>query len=261
MTSLHARWVSAALFLVGCTEKEDVKKAPVEAPADADADDATPLPAVAGSLSAPVATGRPPKESKRRPKSILLAEARELIQWRVADGFLTRDEILERAMESADGRASLRAELLQIVDEELLAHKKRELEWRFATDPDRLARAFAGLERQGILARERYADCRKCGVADIRLEREDLLEKGQRIVGYVFFTDQDVDGISDSGELVLEYGSFRDDDDATKAIGTRIAELLRKDGFSVVDENDGEEAYLVLTDLNWQKRRFTKPPR
>lgn len=260
MTSLRARWMSAALFLVGCTEKEEVKKPPVEVPEEA-TDDSSPLPAVTGSLSAPASTGRPAKESKRRPKSILLAEARELIQWRVADGFLTREEILERALESADGRASLRDELVEIVDEELLAHKKRELEWKFATDPDRLARIFAGLERQGILARERYADCRKCGMADIRLEREDLIEKGKRIVGYVFFTDQDVEGISDSGELVLEYGSFREEEDATKAIGVRIAEVLRKDGFSVVDESDGDEAYLVLTDLNWQKRRFTKPPR
>lgn len=263
MTSFNAKLLTAALVLTGCPEKDSAEEAPKKAETPPSV--ASPAAALTGSLAASdseTSRGRPAKESKRRPKSILLAEARELVQWRVADGYLNRDEIVERALSAADGRESLRIELTKVVDEELVAHKKRELEWKFPTDPDRLHRAFAAVERQGILARERYADCRKCGVADIRLEREDRIDRGERVVGYVFFTEQDVDGVSDSGELVLEYGSFREDDaDATQAIGAKVAEALRKEGLTVVDESDGDETYLVLTDLNWQKRRFTKPPR
>lgn len=220
------------------------------------------VPAVAASLSAAPNKGRPEKESKRRPKSIVLAEARELIGWRVADGFLTRDEILAAAVQSADGRESLKAELEKVVDEELSAHRKREAEWKFLTDADRLTRAFKALEKQGVIARERFADCRKCGVADMKLLREDLLERGGRADGYVFFTDQDADGLSESGELVLEYGSFRDDAEASRKVGARVALALKTEGLSAIEETDeeGGETYFVLSGLEWQKRRFTKAP-
>ncbi len=254
--------VLVAVAFLSCSEKEP--SSPPEAvssgrkrsePADATA--------VVGSLAAePPAPGRPQKENKRRPKSILLAEARELIAWRVADGYLSRNEIIGLAMGSADERESLRGDVEKMVDEELLAHKRREQEWKFPTDADRLTRAFVILEHQGVLARERYADCRKCGVADIRNERENQIEKGKTPLGYVFFTDQDIEGISDSGELVLEFGSFRaDDDEARKRIGARVIDALRKEGLTVVEESDEGESYLVLTELNWQKRRFTRPPR
>lgn len=228
-------------------------------------DEASPPGALTAALTAepqPVA-GRPGKENKRRPKSILLAEARELIGWRVADGYLSRDEIVELAMASADERESLRGEVVKLVDEELLAHKRREKEWKFLTDPDRLTRAFEGLERQGILARERFADCRKCAVADIRSERELSIEHGKSPTGYVFFTEQDADDVSDHGELVLEFGSFRDDPAAHQRVAEKVKEALSKEGLTVVEEesDEGGEAYLVLTELNWQKRRFTKAPR
>lgn len=247
--------LSALLLGAGCDDAEKKEKPDESAQAE-------PLPAVAAALSATPAKVRPEKESKRRPKSILLAEARELIGWRVADGFLSREEIVTAALQSADGRESLKAELEKIVDEELSAHRKREGEWSFLTDADRLSRAFKQLEKQGVIARERFADCRKCGVADMKLLREDLLERGQRADGYVFFTDQDADGLSESGELVLEYGSFREGDEAAKTLGARVEKALETHGFSPVAETDeeGGETYLVLSGLEWQKRRFTRPP-
>lgn len=259
---MNASWkaslLSALLLGAGCddapkTEKPDEPEKAQQAKA---------LPAVAAALTAAPGRVRPEKESKRRPRSILLAEARELIGWRVADGFLSRDEILTAAVRSADGRESLKAELEKVVDEELSAHRRREAEWRYLTDADRLSRAFKTLEKQGVIARERFADCRKCGVADMKLLREDLLERGQRADGYVFFTDQDADGLSESGELVLEYGSFREDAEAAQKVGGRVEQVLESEGLSAVAETDDEggETYLVLSGLEWQKRRFTKAP-
>lgn len=256
---MNASWkaslLSALLLGAGCDD------APKNETPD-ESEQAEPMPALAAALSAAPSKVRPEKESKRRPKSILLAEARELIGWRVADGFLSREEILAAAMQSADGRESLKAELEKVVDEELSAHRKREAEWKFLTDADRLSRAFKVLDKQGIIARERFADCRKCGVADMKLLREDLLERAQRADGYVFFTDQDADGLSESGELVLEYGSFREDAEASKKLGARVQQVLETEGLTPVFETDDEggETYLVLSGLEWQKRRFTKAP-
>ncbi|MCA3014421.1 MAG: hypothetical protein INH41_18720 [Myxococcaceae bacterium] len=204
---------------------------------------------------------RPSPEGKRRPKSILLAEVREVVGWRVADGYLSREDIVDLALDAADGRESLRRDVEKLVDDELAAHREREAGWRFLTDPDRLARAFGALERQGVLARERFSDCRKCGLAEMKDLRESLQTQGRRFDGYAFFTDQDADGVSESGELVLEFGSFRDTADSRRRVADRLEQALRAEGLSAVRETDeDDEPYLVLVDLTWQRRRFTKPP-
>lgn len=240
----------AALGLFGCTEDG----AP---PAREEAPSAAVLSTEPARAQSP---GRPEKETKRRPKSILLAEARELVGWRVADGFLSRDRIVALAVEAADGRESLRPDLERLVDEELAAHRSREKDWHHLTDADRLMRAFVSLERSGVIAREHFADCRTCGQADMQTLREDLLDQGKRADGYVFFTERDAEGVSKSGELVLEYGSFRAEAEATARIGARVAEALRREALSVVDQSDEESPYLVLTDLEWRRRRFSRPP-
>jgi hypothetical protein len=254
---VRTRVLSALLLVAGCDEAKGPSGA------DGGASLAESL-AEGADLSASLTTGprkRPEAEGKRRPKSILLAEARELVGWRVADGYLDRDDIIELALEAADGRASLKKDLEKLVDDELSAHRAREAEWRYLTDADRLSRAFVTLERQGVLARERFADCRKCGLADMKALREDLLEQGRRVEGYLFFTDQDADGVSQSGELVLEFGSFRDAEDSRRRVAERVEQALRAEGLSPVPETgDDDETYFVLTDLNWQKRRFTRPP-
>ncbi|MBE2253852.1 MAG: hypothetical protein IAE78_30260 [Myxococcus sp.] len=259
MAPLRSRLLAALLLAASCDDAPAKAPAEEEQPQKAQRREQTE--ALLGALSSKAPATRPEKEGKRRPKSILLAEARELVEWRVADGFLDRAAIVALAMDAADARESLRGEVERLVDDALAAHRAREAEWRFLTDADRLSRAFAALERQGVIARERFSDCRKCGVAEMKLVREDLLEKGRRADGYVFFTDQDADGVSESGELVLEYGSFREDAQASRALGEKIAAALRSEGLSPVAETDDEaSAYLVLADLEWQKRRFTRPP-
>lgn len=256
-TSVRTRVLSALLVFAGCDEAKE--------PSEGDGGVSLAQALADGvDVGAALTAGprkRPEAEGKRRPKSILLAEARELVGWRVADGYLSREDIIDLALEAADGRASLKKDIEKLVDDELAAHRAREAGWRYLTDADRLSRTFATLERQGVLARERFSDCRKCGLADMKLLREDLLDQGKRVEGYVFFTDQDADGVSQSGELVLELGSFRDSDDSRRRVADRVEQALRSEGFSPVSETgDDDETYLVLTDLNWQKRRFSRPP-
>lgn len=229
-----------------------------EAPKTAPKEDAE-VPAVAAALSASKSAAAP-AQVKRRPKSILIAEAHEVVTWRVADGFLDRAAIVARAMAAADERETLRDEIERLVDEELTAHKKRERDWRYLTDPDRLTRAFETLSKAGIIARERFTDCRKCGVSEMLSLREEVLERGERADGYVFYTEQDADGVSRSGELVLEFGSFAEDDVRDARVAATVTNALKAARFDVVDESDEESAYLVLNELEWNRRRFTKAP-
>jgi hypothetical protein len=256
--------VFLALTLAACDDEKPSASSSRRATGDAgvvSALDADALgEAAAAALSAKPTRTRPEKEGKRRPKSVLLTEARELIGWRVADGFLPRDELITLAVAAADNRETLRAELVSVVDEELAAHRAREQTWRHATDADRLTRAFQALEKQGVIARERFTDCRTCGVAEMKLLREELLEQGKRADGFVFYTEQDADGVSESGELMLEYGSFRDDPAATARIGQRVHEVLSSERFEPAEESDEGETYLVLSGLEWQRRRFTRAP-
>jgi len=262
MSSVRSRLLAALLLTAGCDDAKPSSPESKEQTEEAEKSEGAQANTLVGALTAKAPATRPEKDGKRRPKSILLAETRELVGWRVADGFLDRAAIAGLAMDAAAGRESLRSEVENVVDDELAAHQKREAEWKFLTDPDRLSRAFVALEKDKVIARERFSDCRKCGVADMKLLREDLLEKGRRADGYVFFTDQDADGVSKAGELVLEYGSFRDDDEATARIAEKLAQVLRAQGLTVVAETDEEKSsYLVLTGLDWKKRRFTKPPR
>lgn len=238
-------------ILAGCADQQDRSSSQPEP------EQAT---AAAALTSTPSETERDRRE-KRRPRSILLAEAREVVSWRVADGFLQRHEIIEAGMEAADERETLRPEVERVVDEELETHRQRELTWKYATDVDRLIRSFQALERKGIIARERFSDCRKCGVAEMKTAREDLLDRGQRAEGYVFYTDQDADGVSHTGELVLEYGSFREDEAATARIGATVKVTLAAAQLEAIDETDDESSYLVLSGLEWRRRRFTRAPR
>ncbi|MDX2015783.1 MAG: hypothetical protein SFW67_36650 [Myxococcaceae bacterium] len=254
MTSVRSRLLAALLSFAACDEANERSEA------DAGTSFAEALAGTTGALEVSPRKRAEP-EGKRRPKSILLAQARELAGWRVADGYLSRDDIVELALDAADGRASLKKDIEKLVDDELAAHRAREAEWRYLTDADRLSRAFATLERQGIVARERFSDCRKCGLADMKLLREELLEQGKRVDGYVFFTDQDADGVSESGELVLEFGSFRDTEANRRKVADRVEAALRAEGLSPVREtDDDDEPYLVLSELTWQKRRFTRAP-
>jgi hypothetical protein len=260
------RWVPAPSLmgalvvcaLLACREETVAAKK-----AEPDAAQATKVGATASTDEAEVPE-RAAQEPKRRPRSIVLAHARELIGWRVADGFLTRAELLDAAFEAADRRESLRPTLDTMVDEELRAHRQREAEWKYLTEPDRLTRAFVALEKAGVIARERFADCRKCGQADMKDVREELLEQGHRAEGYVFSTDQQVDGVSQSGELWLEYGAFRDDAQAHRRVAEKVLEALRGVGLSVtegeLDADEPEERGLLLSELTWQRRRFTRAP-
>lgn len=114
------------------------------------------------------------------------------------------------------------------------------------TDCDRLTEAFEALDRGGIVAREHFACCQRCGTTEI------WDEAGPEHRGYVFFHMQDTETAGD-GVLYLAYGSRSNLPEETIAIGHEVVQALQTHGFRT-SWDGSERSRLRITDLEWRKR-------
>ncbi|MGA9525366.1 MAG: alpha/beta hydrolase-fold protein, partial [Myxococcaceae bacterium] len=143
---------------------------------------------------------------------------------RVREGFLTREQILEGALDwvGSTGLDDPSALATSVLDRRMEAQAREEKGWPAITDCDRLDRAFAALEAAGILARQNYEDCGTCGGAAILDELNAAREAGRHARGYVFFHMQDTESAVDGGGLYLSYGASEEGNEATAAIGREV---------------------------------------
>ncbi|WP_432743938.1 hypothetical protein H7827_08680 [Streptomyces sp. JH002] len=98
-----------------------------------------------------------------------------------------------------------------------------------------LTRAFAELEAAGITARENFACCRACGLAEIRGAGAPDAR------GFVFLTSEPY------REASLLYGGFDGSAQTTAAIGREVVAGLERRGLSVVWDGDPGSAITVRT--------------
>lgn len=129
---------------------------------------------------------------------------------------------------------------------------REEKDWP-ETDNDRLDRAFAELERQGIIARQDWTCCCSCGWAEMEREIATAREEGRDVIGCVFYHDQDADRVRGSGELAFAFGSVDDDTEKDCGIGRRLVDALRSAGFRV-EWDEHEWLRVIVTGFNWQRR-------
>lgn len=98
-----------------------------------------------------------------------------------------------------------------------------------------LTRAFAELEAAGITARENFACCRACGLAEIGGAGAPDAR------GFVFLTSEPY------SEASLLYGGFDDSADTTAAIGREVVTGLERQGLSVEWDGHPGSAITVRT--------------
>jgi hypothetical protein len=240
----------AGLLIVSSAVACDEKTPPVGVVLDAGK-------ASVGAADAGEQAESPPRLRTRKPRPPAEQLIREQARSRVAEGYDARDEIIESLVDLyGDDYPDVDMERLatRATSEALAAHRRAEATWKGPTDCDRLDAAFARLEKGGIFAREKYADCQNCGVSDISAEMEEAHKKGRRVVGYVFFHDQDVEGIVESRALYLSYGAYADDDEASRRVGDRIVNVLRSTGLDAQWSGSVEDR-IQLVDLTWHRRR------
>ncbi|WP_329032822.1 hypothetical protein OIE71_08955 [Streptomyces sp. NBC_01725] len=169
-------------------------------------------------------------------------------------GYDGREKLAEAAEEwlvDGDERPVSAAQARHIVDRLWLERIEEQAGWVGETDPERITAVFEGLDARGIVARENFACCRGCGLAEIGAEREDR-DTGT-VRGFVFFHTQCTESVALGGGLSLYYGGFDGSEETTAAVGREVTAALTGAGLSV--KWDGSPGSAIdVPDLDWRKR-------
>ena len=132
--------------------------------------------------------------------------------------------------------------------------KAAQASWPAETDCDRLDRAFAELEQQGIVARQNFSDCGTCGVAEIPDEIKAAEKSGRKVRGYVFYHMQDTESAAGGHGLYLNYGSIHSDDSASLKVAGEVVEALKRHRLKT--EWNGTIEQRIGVKLDWKRRRL-----
>jgi hypothetical protein len=185
----------------------------------------------------------------------MLTDIRQHVSYRVAEGFDSRDTIIESIFDrfgDAYPEGLLDAHAEKVTDEEFAEHYRQQATWTSPTDCDRLNQAYEKMNERGIVARQHFACCNNCGVAEI-WDEIDALSPDDAARGYAFYHLQATETAYKSGELVIVYASI---DEATedREIGEMVGQALTEAGLTVKWNGDPTKAIRVVG-LEWKRRR------
>ncbi|NUS77751.1 MAG: hypothetical protein HOV70_16330 [Streptomyces sp.] len=183
------------------------------------------------------------------PDPEVTSEAEGQVRQMLTDGYLGIEEIIRETAYLLEDRLSA-AQARPIVERLWLARVEEQESWTEPTDPDRLERAFAALERAGIVARENFTCCRNCGMGEIGAEMADR-EGGAR--GFVFFHYQCTRSAAEGHGLSVYYGDFDNTPQGKAAVGQEVVAALDAAGLSTQWDGNPDTA-IAVTPLNWRKR-------
>lgn len=184
-------------------------------------------------------------------------EIQAFIAQRVAEGFVSEEDIVEETLEFFEedhGDDPALAPLVQKMVIELLeAHLQEQTKWIEETDCDKLDKAFDELEKQGIVSRQNFTCCQTCGHAEIWEEIEQAKQDSE-VSGYVFYHWQDTERVVEEGLLYLAYGAIEASDEDAKEVAQKVVDTLRGHGLKV-DWNGSLDKRICVEDIKWRRRR------
>jgi hypothetical protein len=172
------------------------------------------------------------KSGVESPEDILYAFMEELYAPGELDPGLLRQAILEADMRRADDMK----------------------QWPDVTDVGRLDQAFSGIARRGVIAKHDAGFTQSDGYDDFLSARERH-PNPKAVIGYCFYTRQDLQGAIRGRGLYLAFGPSDPKDEATVGVevGRIIVEEVRNAGLRV--EWDGSfEQRMRLPGFDWKKR-------
>jgi hypothetical protein len=203
----------------------------------------------AGVVWEPVDPG--PKEEVPALPDDVRQSVEERVRIRLRCGYDSRKvlvEIAEDWLVKGDERPVSTAQARQLVDRLWLERLAEQEAWEGTTDPQRLTRAFDALEAGGITARENFACCRSCGMAEIGAEMADT--DGAR--GFVFFHQQVTEHAVEGYGLVLHYGGLENSPQVTTAVGHEVVAALNSAGLSTQWDGNPDKT-ITVAPLTWRK--------
>lgn len=176
----------------------------------------------------------------------MIAEARANVATMVALGRLDCRSIVEATVQDYDDAEGIRALAWQLIGPAFERHLAAQAGWPERTDSDRVTAAFRALDAAGIVAREEFACCQNCGVAEIPAEAET----GR---GFAFYHAQDAERAARGGRLHIAFGSWPGSPSTAAGIGAEVAAALRAEGLDVPWDGSPDERISVR--MTWARRR------
>lgn len=192
------------------------------------------------------------------PEPTLHEQLEDFITEQVAAGYFDDRTIIRLAAQMYDDmgtKATLQKLAKPILARARAAHKRDQKSWPAITDNVRLDRAFADLQKDGILARQNFWCCGTCGGDAVVDEIARANKRKHTFDGYTYFHEQDT-AIAVLGHgLNLGYGTPDFEPKESVAIGLLVVKALRKHGLKPQWSGDLEDH--IHIPMNWQ-RKFTR---
>jgi hypothetical protein len=180
-------------------------------------------------------------------------QALEYIERYVRYGFYQPAEVERIVGEDVFSGAIPRKRLRELVKAEVVRQKAEQKSWPAVTDCDRLDRAFAALEAEGILAIHNAGFTPSEGIAEMSEQYRAAGGTASGIVGYCFYHRQDMEYALKYHKLGLAFGDIDGDDGRGVEIGKCIRHALEAAGLRVAWTGSINDK-LDITDFRWQRR-------
>lgn len=178
---------------------------------------------------------------------------RETVSALIAGGFFNEDDLETFLADMAfDPDAAPHAGAVRDHARAAMAEKRAaEAGWPAVTDWDRLARAFAALEADGILALHNAG----MTTSDAHGDAWDLINRSPpgNWRGFAFYHWQDVERAMAGEALFIGYDAVAKGAEAKSVIGAAIVAALQAEGFAP-NWNRDPETRLDVPGIVWQKR-------
>ena len=181
---------------------------------------------------------------------------KQVVEKLVAEGFPGEEEIIEIATNSLIdelGEEKLVEDITRATRDALRHHLRLQENWPAVTDCDRLDKAFASLEGQGLMTRQNFAPEPENGTTEI-VAQANAERSHRAITGFVFYEVEDTTNAVENNELNLSFGAIEDSATATIAVAKQVIAALEAEGLKV--EWDGEpNDRICMPEFTWKKRR------
>lgn len=182
-----------------------------------------------------------------------LAYLREQVGILIASGFFNEDDLETYLAELAfDPHSAPHAAAVRDHARAAFAVKRSaEAGWPAVTDWDRLAKAFAALEADGIMALHNAG----MTTSDAHSDAWDMISRDAPGTwrGFAFYHGQDVERAISGGALYIGFDAVAQGSAAKQAVGEAIIAALRSAGFAP-EWNGDPETRLNVPGIVWQKR-------
>lgn len=179
-----------------------------------------------------------------------LADRIRVMVW---SGFNSQSDVLEMLEDSDDDdeEETDKQMLEEYARSEFQAKREAEATWPAVTDCNRLDAAFAALKGMGVIALHNAGYTISDGMSDVA---EVLAESDrEKVKGYCFYHEQDVERAINAHGLSLAYGDIEDTAGGKRAIGELVKAELERQGF-MVEWNGDPEVRIDLPRIMWQRR-------